>query len=125
MTTRAKVNATALRAIVTGATSGIGSAIATAVAAGGGAVCLIGRIRERLEVAVQQARATGDTAVACQSDLADDTARSDLLTRVKTDFQIQTFSFIVRASTQAVPSKQHRWKCSTRYTEPTCVHHMP
>ncbi len=79
-------NAAALKAIVTGATSGIGSAITTALAAGGGSVCLIGRNRERLEIAAQQARAAGGTVVACRSDLADDTARRALLKRIENEF---------------------------------------
>jgi NADP-dependent 3-hydroxy acid dehydrogenase YdfG len=84
--TTQEANAATLRAIVTGATSGIGRAIAAAVAAGGGSVCLIGRSRERLEVVAQQARATGDTVIACQCDLADDTARLDLLARIENEF---------------------------------------
>lgn len=81
-----KAHAKVLRAVITGATSGIGRAIAIAIAEGGGSVCLIGRNRERLETVAQQVRANCDTVVACQGDLVDDTSRSNLLVHLENEF---------------------------------------
>jgi NADP-dependent 3-hydroxy acid dehydrogenase YdfG len=47
---------TALRAVVTGASSGIGMAISTAIASTGATMCMVGRDIKRLELAAHTAR---------------------------------------------------------------------
>ena len=44
-----------LRSVITGASSGIGRAIAIAIASKGGFVCLVGRDQERLEAVARSA----------------------------------------------------------------------
>jgi NAD(P)-dependent dehydrogenase (short-subunit alcohol dehydrogenase family) len=59
-------------ALVTGASSGIGRAIAIALAAGGAGVCLVGRDDARLAEAASGCEAVGTPAIPCRLDLADD-----------------------------------------------------
>jgi NADP-dependent 3-hydroxy acid dehydrogenase YdfG len=56
-------------ALVTGSSSGIGRAIALALAEAGAAVCLVGRDRFRLDDAVRAARYHGDRAFGIAADL--------------------------------------------------------
>jgi len=65
------------RALVTGASSGIGAACAAALAAAGWSLLLQGRDGERTEAVAQRARALGAEAEPCLADLAvdDDVAR--------------------------------------------------
>lgn len=58
-------------AVVTGASSGIGAATATALAAAGFPVALGARRTDRCEELAEQIRAAGGEAVACTLDLAD------------------------------------------------------
>jgi len=59
--------------VVTGASSGVGRAIARHLAAQGATVCLVGRDRERLESAAEDA----GSGIVCQADLAvDDDVRA-------------------------------------------------
>jgi NADP-dependent 3-hydroxy acid dehydrogenase YdfG len=60
------------RALITGASSGIGEAIATAMAAEGGAVALAARRKERLDDLVGRIEAAGGTAVAIDADVAEE-----------------------------------------------------
>jgi NADP-dependent 3-hydroxy acid dehydrogenase YdfG len=61
-------------AVVTGASSGVGRAIALALSAGGASVCLVGRDEARLESAIEAAEMVGSRAVAAQADLTSDDA---------------------------------------------------
>lgn len=87
MTIRGRCTNTELNAIVTGASSGIGKAIAIAIAATGGSVCLVGRDAKRLDAAAAVARATARAAAVFQVDLNTDDAMDKLVRYVRRDFE--------------------------------------
>ncbi|MGW2239489.1 SDR family oxidoreductase [Streptomyces sp. NPDC001759] len=58
-------------AVVTGAASGIGEAVAVLLAAQGASVALLARRRERLDAVVEKIRADGGQAVAVAADVTD------------------------------------------------------
>jgi NADP-dependent 3-hydroxy acid dehydrogenase YdfG len=76
-----------LNAVVTGASSGIGKAIAIAIALAGGSVCLVGRDHERLEAVAKAARVTARSVFVFRADLSADCAIEDLARYVKHDFK--------------------------------------
>src|SRR5438309_7325840 len=73
-------------AVVTGASSGIGKAIALSIAAHGAEVCLIGRRRELLEDVSKQIHALGSSGHACPADLTKDEDIRGLGERCQKDF---------------------------------------
>ena len=73
-------------AVVTGASSGIGKAIALSLAAQGAEVCLVVRRRELLENVAKQAHAFGSRGHACPADLTKDDEIRALGDRVQKDF---------------------------------------
>ncbi|MBO0733787.1 MAG: SDR family NAD(P)-dependent oxidoreductase [Methylocapsa sp.] len=75
-----------LNAIITGASSGIGKAIALAIASVGGSLCLIGRDKKRLEQVAQASRAAARRTLVFPADLSADHAVEDLARYVKQNF---------------------------------------
>src|SRR5262249_17761659 len=75
-------------AVITGASSGIGSAIATSIASTGAAVCLIGRNSERLESVAIKSRPTARSVLICETDLGADSAIDELALRLKQEFKV-------------------------------------
>ena len=73
-------------AIVTGAGSGIGKAVATAMLKAGYKVALAGRRQELLEKAVQEAGATKDNALVVATDVANPESVRTLFARTKAAF---------------------------------------
>jgi NADP-dependent 3-hydroxy acid dehydrogenase YdfG len=73
-------------AVVTGASSGIGKAIALALAGKGAEVCLVARRRELLEQVAKQVEALGSRGHACPADLTKDDDIRDLGERVQRGF---------------------------------------
>ncbi len=73
-------------AVVTGASSGIGKAIALSLAGHGAEVCLVARRRELLEDVAKQARALGSRGHACPADLTKDEDIRGLGEQVQKDF---------------------------------------
>ena len=74
-------------AVVTGASSGVGRAIATGLAEEGMALCLVGRDPERLESAAASARSNGAPVQCCTADLASDGDLNDLCERLQRDYR--------------------------------------
>ena len=94
-------------ALVTGATSGIGRAIAAALAARGAEVRLVGRDAARLAEAAAQCEAVGTRALTCQVDLLkdDEVARlGDLCDRRgRLDILVHSAAVIARGSVSDAP----------------------
>src|ERR1700741_1119504 len=70
-------------AIVTGASSGIGSATARVLAAQGARIALVGRDEARLGALETELRAAGATAIALAADLGDDEAAAEVVRRTR------------------------------------------
>src|SRR5262245_5677983 len=75
-----------LKAVITGASSGIGRAIATAFAATGGSVCLVGRDLGRLQTVAKVASSTAREVLIHGADLNVDGAIEDLAQRLEREF---------------------------------------
>jgi NADP-dependent 3-hydroxy acid dehydrogenase YdfG len=73
-------------AVITGASSGIGKAIALSLAGQGAEVCLVARRRELLEDVAKQAHALGSRGHACPADLTKDEDIFGLGERFEKDF---------------------------------------
>jgi NADP-dependent 3-hydroxy acid dehydrogenase YdfG len=73
-------------AVVTGASSGIGKAIALALAAQGAELCLVARRQELLEDVAKQVCALGSRGHACRADLTSDDDIRQVGERVQRDF---------------------------------------
>src|SRR5262249_24972672 len=74
-------------AVVTGASSGIGRAIALAIAATGASVCLVGRNRDRLAAVAAVARKTAYSVMVHEADLTSDSAVESLTRSIEEDFK--------------------------------------
>jgi NADP-dependent 3-hydroxy acid dehydrogenase YdfG len=72
--------------VVTGASSGIGKAIALSLAGHGAEICLVARRRELLEKVAKQVQALGSRGHACPVDLSKDEDIRTLGERVQKDF---------------------------------------
>ena len=73
-------------AVVTGASSGIGKAIALSLAAQGAAVCLVGRSLEKLHPVAESARIKASRVAVYQADLTVDEDIRELKGRLERDF---------------------------------------
>lgn len=74
-------------AVITGASSGIGSAIALAIAATGASVCLVGRDHARLASVAAAAQKTAHSVLAHEADLTVDLAIEALVDCIKQEFR--------------------------------------
>jgi NADP-dependent 3-hydroxy acid dehydrogenase YdfG len=72
-------------ALVTGASSGIGAATATALAAQGAAVALAARRRDRLDTLAGDIRAQGGTALVLEADITDEQQAKHAVERTVTE----------------------------------------
>jgi NADP-dependent 3-hydroxy acid dehydrogenase YdfG len=73
-------------AVVTGASSGIGKAIALTLAEHGAEVCLVARRREALEAVAEQVRASSGRSHVCRADLTSDDDIREVAQKVSSDF---------------------------------------
>ncbi|MGW2836121.1 SDR family oxidoreductase [Streptomyces sp. NPDC001286] len=73
-------------AVVTGAASGIGEAVAVLLAAQGTRVALLARRRERLDAVVEKIRADGGQALAVAADVTDDGSVDAAVERIHTEY---------------------------------------
>src|SRR5262245_51636400 len=74
-------------AVVTGASSGIGKAVALSLAEHGATVCLVARRLKELETIASSSRATLSELRPYQTDLSKREDLDRLITRLRTDFQ--------------------------------------
>ena len=70
--------------VITGASAGVGRAVAQRFARDGDSLGLIARNADRLEAVVREVRAAGGTAIACPADVADHAAVEQAAARVET-----------------------------------------
>ncbi|MFI8231907.1 SDR family oxidoreductase [Streptomyces sp. NPDC085900] len=73
-------------AVVTGAASGIGEAVAVLLAAQGARVALLARRRERLDAVVEKIRADGGKALAVAADVTDDGSVDAAVERIHAEY---------------------------------------
>jgi len=103
-----RFNLAGRRALVTGASRGIGRAIAEAMASAGADVALVGRDETALAQAAGAVEAAGRRAVLCPGDLADSSAAAHLVAQA--ELAIGPIDVLVHAAgtTARVPSAQAR-----------------
>ncbi len=75
-----------LNAVISGASSAIGGAIATAIASTGAAVWLVGRDAARLETTAQTAKAMARAVRVYRADLTVDSAVEELASQIRNEF---------------------------------------
>jgi short-subunit dehydrogenase len=88
-----------LKAVITGASSGIGRAIAIEMAATGNSVCLVGRNQERLDQVAEVARRTARVVV-YRADLTRDQAIIDLAQFIEKEFAALDVLFLCAGTLQ-------------------------
>jgi NADP-dependent 3-hydroxy acid dehydrogenase YdfG len=74
------------KSVITGASSGIGKAMAIAIAAKGGCVCLVGRDQARLDATAKVSRETARSVLVHAADLSADGAVEAMAQRVRQEF---------------------------------------
>jgi NADP-dependent 3-hydroxy acid dehydrogenase YdfG len=94
-------------AVVTGASSGIGKAVALSLAEHGATVCLVARRLKELETIASSSRATLSELLPYQTDLSKREDLDQLITRLRTDFQ--HIDIIVHS---AAAYERHRFACA-------------
>ncbi len=72
-------------ALVTGGSTGVGAALALALASEGASICLIGRRPDALEIVAARARQLGAQTACYSADLANDADQLDLVRRLTKD----------------------------------------
>lgn len=110
-------------AVVTGASSGIGRAIALGLGAQGVTVCLVGRKIQALERVAQQARRAAPRVLCYQTDLTLDGDIQGLTARLRADIGqvdmlIHSAGVIAQGPLEAAPVKDLDWQYSTNVRAP-------
>ncbi len=109
--------------MITGAGSGIGKAIALALAVKRATLCLVGRHLERLEAVAQGARATTPRAECYCADLTRDKDISELNARLKRDFKhldilVHSAGAISLGGVECAPVRDLDWQYRTNVRAP-------
>jgi NADP-dependent 3-hydroxy acid dehydrogenase YdfG len=102
-------------AVVTGASSGVGRAIASALAAKGAVLCLVGRHEKTLEAAAESMRATASDVLCCRADLTLDRDIQGLTAQLQrlfghVDVLIHSAGVIALGPLEAVPVGDLDWQ---------------
>ena len=110
-------------AVITGASSGIGKALALGLAAEGVTVCLVGRRLETLEVVAERARRTAPRVLSYQVDLTKDGEIRNLATALGHDFErldmlIHSAGVISPGRIDAAPVQDLDWQYRTNVRAP-------
>jgi NADP-dependent 3-hydroxy acid dehydrogenase YdfG len=110
-------------AIVTGASSGIGKAIALSLATQGITLCLVGRKLERLEAVAENARATALRVLCYRADLTLDDDIRNLTAHLQRDYRhvdllIHSAGVISIGPLEATPVKDLDWQYRTNVRAP-------
>jgi NADP-dependent 3-hydroxy acid dehydrogenase YdfG len=74
-------------AVITGGGSGVGAAVATALADAGASIYLVGRRLNRLELVAAKARSLGADAASCSADISSSSGLLEVMHRIRTDLK--------------------------------------
>jgi short-subunit dehydrogenase len=110
-------------AVVTGASSGIGKAIALGLAAQGASLCLVGRKIETLEAIAESVRKTARRVLRYRVDLTVDEDILELATHLQRDFSsidilVHSAGVISLGSIEAAPVEELDWQYRTNVRAP-------
>jgi NADP-dependent 3-hydroxy acid dehydrogenase YdfG len=110
-------------AVVTGASSGIGKAIALGLAAQGASLCLVGRKIETLEAIAETVRKTARRVLHYQVDLTVDEDILELATHLQRDFSsidilVHSAGVISLGPIEAAPVEELDWQYRTNVRAP-------
>lgn len=110
-------------AVITGASSGIGKAIALSLAAQGATVCIVGRRLDALEEAGKIARETSPRVLVHQADLTLDGDIKDLVMRLRDDVEhvdilVHSAGVISLGSVETTSVKDLDWQYSVNVRAP-------
>jgi NADP-dependent 3-hydroxy acid dehydrogenase YdfG len=108
-------------AVVTGASSGVGKAIALGLAAQGATLCLMGRHRDTLEAVAARARGAAQRVLCYQTDLALDDDLQKATECLKRGLGGLTSWCTALASSLGGSLRSRLWKTWTGTTVSTCV----
>ena len=110
-------------AVVTGASSGIGKAIALALAGQGATLCLVGRKLDRLEAIAESVRAQAPRVVSYQVDLTIDENVRDLKAKLQREFG--SIDLLIRCAgvisidpIESAPVEDLDWQCRIKCPSP-------
>ncbi|MGH7774855.1 MAG: SDR family NAD(P)-dependent oxidoreductase [Candidatus Binatia bacterium] len=110
-------------AVITGASSGIGEAIALELAEQGATLCLLGRNLERLRAVIETVRAMSPRVLSYQVDLTDDEKVRDLTEDLRrdagsVDILIHSAGVISLGEIKCAPVKDLDWQYRTNVRAP-------
>ena len=96
--------------LITGASRGIGKAIAEALAAAGGKVALTARSADALNTVAASIQANGGTALALEADAGDADAMAGVLSKTVSEFGGQSVQVAVLSIVSLYVPDKHDWQ---------------